>query len=193
MKLKSILTIFFIFSFMSLAFSCDDHDHKEHDEQESEAEHKHDEKKDEHKHEEKGHAHDEEGHGHGEEEGEHSEENAQVGPEKGILEASEVNGIKLSPQAEKNFEITKLKVGSGSSHNIPKSAVVTAGTEVNLYRIRNGFYKRIDFEILKRTGTHLTVKSKDLKDNDEIVVTGLGFLRIAEIAAFGGAPEGHSH
>ena len=82
---------------------------------------------------------------------------------------------------------------ANSAFEIPKEAVVTAGLEVNLYRYRDGFYKRIDFEELKRLGNKIQIRSKDLKSGDEIALTGLGFLRIAEIAAFGGAPEGHSH
>lgn len=121
------------------------------------------------------------------------EENPQVGPNKGILAASEDDGIKLSPEAEKNFEIQKVRMTAASTIEIPKDAVVTAGLEVNLYRYRAGFYKRIDFDQLSRSGNKISIRSTDLKSGDEIAITGLGFLRIAEIAAFGGAPEGHSH
>jgi hypothetical protein len=132
-------------------------------------------------------------HGHGDEHAKNEEENPQVGPNKGILAASEDEGIKLSPEAEKNFEIQKLKVSNPGSIEIPKDALVTAGVEVNLYRYRAGFYKRIDFEQLIRSKNKISIRSRDLQSGDEIAITGLGFLRIAEIAAFGGAPEGHSH
>ncbi len=132
-------------------------------------------------------------HGHGDEHAQNEEENPQVGPNKGILAASEDEGIKLSPEAEKNFEIQKIKVSNPSSIEIPKDALITAGLEVNLYRYRAGFYKRIDFEQLSRSKNKISIRSRDLQSGDEIAITGLGFLRIAEIAAFGGAPEGHSH
>lgn len=132
-------------------------------------------------------------HGHGDEHAQNEEENPQVGPNKGILAASEDEGIKLSPEAEKNFEIQKLKVSNPTSIEIPKDSLVTAGVEVNLYRYRAGFYKRIDFEQLSRSKNKISIRSRDLQSGDEIAITGLGFLRIAEIAAFGGAPEGHSH
>ncbi len=132
-------------------------------------------------------------HGHGDEHAHGEEENPQVGPSKGILAASENEGIQLSPEAEKNFEIQKFKVIANSAFEIPNEAVVTAGLEVNLYRYRAGFYKRVDFEQISRSGNKIQIRSKDLKSGDEIAITGLGFLRIAEIAAFGGAPEGHSH
>ncbi|MER2510999.1 MAG: hypothetical protein ABTQ25_01015 [Nitrosomonas ureae] len=164
--------------------------HADHDEHKEDG-HKHDEHEREDEHsgaDERGESHE---HGKSNEHGEH-EESAQVGPDKGILEASESEGFKLSPEAEKNFELSRVKVSSDSVE-LPKSAIVTAVSEVNVFRYRNGFYKRIDFSEVNRSQGKIRIRSKDLKSGDEIVVHGLGFLRIAEIAAFGGAPEGHSH
>jgi len=197
---------------LTKAFSADDHDHKKEakpkstsqphsDEKHNEEEpHDHEEeeghKESEHKSEEK---HDSEGHedhkDHEEEKGhaEHEEENSQVGPNKGITEATEDNGIKLSPEAEKNFEIEKVAVGKDGKVSIHTDSIVTAGVEVNVFRFRNGFYKRIDFKKIAQTNHQITLTSKDLTNGDFVVTQGLGFLRIAEIAAFGGAPEGHSH
>lgn len=160
----------------------DDKEHKEH----AKAPHDdHDEKEnDDHDdHAEEGH----EGHD------ESAEENPQVGEGKGITAATPEQGFKLSEQATKNFEIETVKVESNQSIIIPKMAIVTAGDEVNIFRLRDGFYKRIDFDTIKKDSKQVTIKSKDLKVSDQIVVHGNGFLRIAEIAAFGGAPEGHSH
>lgn len=172
----------------------DHHDEEKHDEAEhkNEGEEAHDEA--DHKHEgeetseEAGHKHEgEDEHGHGE------EENSQVGPDKGILEASEKQGIKLSPEAEKNFDIEKIQITNINSISIEKSTLVTSGVETNIYRYRDGFYKRIDFKINSRNGSKLNITSSDLLKGDSIVTKGLGFILIAEIAAFGGAPEGHSH
>lgn len=140
---------------------------------------------------EKGHA---DGEKHTDHEGEGEEEAyPQIGPGKGILEASKDKGIRLSPEAEKNFEISRTAVPTQGNFEIPKSAIVTAATEVNLFRYRDGFYKRVDFKFVSKTSNRAVVVSEELKNGDEVVITGLGFLRIAEIAAFGGAPEGHSH
>lgn len=124
---------------------------------------------------------------------EHGEENNIVGPGKGIESASEKDGIRISAQAEKNFEIKRTKIQNLSQIEILKKWIVTAGTEVNLYRYRDGHYKRIDFITLKKSQDKQWIKSAELKAGDEIVTNGMGLLRIAEIAAFGGAPEGHSH
>ena len=214
--MKKFLTILIYFGFVSLSFSyaSDDHDHKKEEAKKAQPESK--KKQDDHDHEhkdeeshdhgkEESHEHgkegepsDEDDHAHSEEEGdehghEHGEENAQVGPDKGILEASEDDGIKLSPEAEKNFDIEKFEVSNLNAISIDKSTLVTSGVETNVYRYRNGFYKRIDFKVLSKNGSYLTIASKDLSKGDAIVTKGLGFILIAEIAAFGGAPEGHSH
>lgn len=210
--MKKFLTILLYFSFVSLSFgyASDNHDHKKEDtkkaqpesqKKQDEHEHKdedsHDHEKEEsHDHGKEGEHSDEEEHAHSEEEGDehgHGEANSQVGPDKGILEASEDDGIKLSPEAEKNFDIEKFEVTSLNTILINKSTLVTSGVETNLYRYRNGFYKRIDFKVLSKDGGKLTITSKDLSKGDSIVTKGSGFILIAEIAAFGGAPEGHSH
>lgn len=197
---------------LSKAFSADDHDHKKEKKSYStsqpHSDEKHNEEKDHDHEKEEGHKesehqaeekHDSEGHedhkDHEKEKGhaDHEEENSQVGPNKGITEATEENGIKLSPEAEKNFEIEKVAVSKDGKVSIHTDSIVTAGVEVNVFRYRNGFYKRIDFKKIAQTNHQITLTSKDLTTGDFVVTQGLGFLRIAEIAAFGGAPEGHSH
>lgn len=126
--------------------------------------------------------------------GEHEEsESASVGPEKGILAADDHVGFKLSPEAMKNFDLQFLKIGNPTQMTVPESALVLSGEEVNLYRLREGFFKRIDFKTIRKMGNQIVISSPDLKATDEIVTVGTGFLRIAELAAFGGAATSHSH
>lgn len=173
--MKSFLILFLTATMtFGSAFAGDDHAHNE-----VKAE----------KHAEK---HEEGGDHHDEEEAGHEEANNQVGPKKGITEAHKEKGFKLSAEAEKNFELEKVKVSS-SQLEIPAAAVVTAGIEVNLYRQRDGFYSRIDFTELRKSGANILIKSADLKAGDQVVIKGMGFLRMTEIAAFDGAPAGHSH
>lgn len=131
---------------------------------------------------EKGHAH-----------GTGEEKPANVGSEKGLLDASEGAGIKLSLEALKTFEIRTQKLVGGGPWALPESARVHSGEEVNIFRLRQGFFKRIDFSQHQRSAGRIVVSSEDLRAGDEVVVSGVGFLRIAELTAFGGAPEGHSH
>jgi hypothetical protein len=124
---------------------------------------------------------------------EDDEASSSVGPDKGILEASAEEGITLSPEAYRNFEIRTLKLAGSGPWDIPASARLLSGEEVNLYRWRDGHFKRVDFTLVKRLGDRLTITSHDLTARDEIAVQGVGFLRMAELIALGGAPEGHSH
>ena len=136
------------------------------------------------------HDHVEEKHEH---EHDHAEENASVGPDKGITEVSAAEGLRLSKEAIGNFGLKTQRLEKAAPWTVPASAVLFSGEEVNLYRLRNGFYKRIDFVTDKKTVQSYTVHSKDLQAGDEIVTAGIGFLRTAEIVSTGGAPEGHSH
>lgn len=121
------------------------------------------------------------------------EENSKIGPEKGILKADEYLGFILSPEAIRNFEIKTLKLSGAGPWLVPTNARMLSQNEVNLFRIRNGFIKRIDFKTHSNQGATLNVSSSDLSAGDEIIIHGMGFVRIAELAAFGGTPEGHSH
>jgi hypothetical protein len=108
-------------------------------------------------------------------------------------EHEENNGIQLSAEAIKNFDLKSLVLTSSGPWDIPNSAVLNSLEEVNVYRLRNGFYKRIDFKLISKAGTSIKIRSDDLIKGDAIVIQGVGFLRTAEITASGGAPEGHSH
>ncbi len=108
-------------------------------------------------------------------------------------EADESQGFKLSQEAFKNFGIQLRKAGPGVPMTLPKKSIFFGLQEKNLYRYRGGFFKRIDFKTLTKTKTEMTVSSDDLQSGDQIATEGLGFLRIAELAAFGGVAEGHSH
>lgn len=186
-KILLLITAVAIYSFQT-AIASDDHGH-DHTDKPATAPKKadtNDAHKDDHA--------DEKAEGHAHEEGEegHKDGNNQVGPTKGILEAEKGKGFKLSPEAEKKFEIQKIKVGAGLIL-VPKNAIVTSGEEINIFRLRGGFYSRIDFIEVSRSASSITIKSKDLMVGDEIVIKGIGFLRMTEIAAFDGAPAGHSH
>ncbi|MGE4108233.1 MAG: hypothetical protein AB7F66_13545 [Bacteriovoracia bacterium] len=124
---------------------------------------------------------------------EENEEGGSIGPDKGIVEASESKGFKLSPEALKNFDLKTQKLNGDGPWTISKSAIVHSGEETNLFRVRSGFFKRIDFQVVKKADASLTVDSDDLREGDEIVLAGTGFLRVSELAAFGGVAHGHSH
>ncbi|MGE0634076.1 MAG: hypothetical protein AB7O96_16800 [Pseudobdellovibrionaceae bacterium] len=105
------------------------HEEKGHDEDEAHSDHSHEEEAgkkagehDEHaegeKHDDHDDEKDEEGHGHGE-----SEKSGSVGPDKGITEANEKDGFKLSAEAIKNFELKTIDIGGSKIIKLSKSSI----------------------------------------------------------------------
>lgn len=125
--------------------------------------------------------------------GEHSHEHGHDREHADEHADEESQGFKLSPEAFKNFGIQLKAAEPGAAMTLPKKAIFFGLQERNLFRYRDGYFKRIDFKTLSKTKTDYTVSSQDFKSGDQIAVEGLGFLRIAELAAFGGVAEGHSH
>ncbi|MFM6928474.1 MAG: hypothetical protein ACKOX6_08410 [Bdellovibrio sp.] len=123
----------------------------------------------------------------------HEDAPASVGPNKGITEFDEHSGFKLSAEAVKNFAL-KFQILSGkNSWSVPVSAILYSGEEINVFRVRNEFYKRVDFKVVSKDAKQTLIKSSDLQDGDQVVIEGVGFLRAAEIVVTEGAPEGHGH
>lgn len=123
----------------------------------------------------------------------HEGESSSVGPDKGITDYDDHSGFKLSSEAVKNFALKFQTLSGKNSWSIPNSAILYSGEEVNVYRVRAGFYKRVDFRLISKDDKQTQIKSVDLQEGDQIVVEGIGFLRAAEIVVTDGAPEGHSH
>lgn len=160
-------------SFMSAVAEDHGHGHEEDHKKdakaapkESHSDHKDEHKEDDHK-------------------GEHKDEH-------GHEEEASAEGFKLTPNAIKNFELSYMDY-KAPSITIPNAAIFRGLSEVNVYRLRNGFYKRVDFKTLDKNKDTITLSSSDLVAGDKIVVKGIGFLRIAEIAASGGISDSHSH
>ncbi len=211
MRFSKLLILLQLFIFVNFSYSAEkksnsqnqtkshtedhdhDHDESEHGNEKSSS----DEKKSAHSnenadHDNHDHAGSEEAH-EGQHHGEHEEENSQVGPDKGITAYNEEDGFMLSDEAKKNFEIRTVSVDAAGTVLLEEKNIVKSGIERNVFRLRNGNFKRIDFVLVGRGEGKMRIKSKDLKMGDEVVIEGLGFLRTSEIAATGGAPEGHSH
>ena len=114
------------------------------------------------------------------EEGEHAEHEEKL------------DGFKLNAASVKTFDL-KLINYVAQKTILPKKAIYKGLNEVNIYRFRAGLYKRIDFKILTQTKSDFHISSPDLATGDQIVINGIGFLRMAEIAASGGLSDSHSH
>lgn len=183
------LVIFVLSIWGTLAYTADDHD--KHEQEKTEESHSEEEKDHDHgdggKHDEKeehaGHD-EEEGHGHGEEEG-----GSNIGPDKGITEKADA-GIRLSPEAYRTFGL-QVQSASKGALKIPTPAIVSIKNEKTVYRLRSGWFKRVKIQILKTNSKTTEISSQSFRDDDQIVVEGVGFLRVAEIYAEEGASHSH--
>jgi hypothetical protein len=172
------------------------HDEKGHEHGKEEA-HEHG-KEEAHEHgKEEAHEHGkEEAHEHGKEEAhEHGHEDGErnnVGPDKGVLEASEETGFKLRDGVEERFGIKAMILTSEKQILLPKEAIVYSKEEYQVFRKRDGFWKPIDVTIARKS-SGVVVSSNDLKSRDEVAIEAVGFLKIVELSVFGPAIEGHIH
>lgn len=124
--------------------------------------------------------------GHGHEEG-----GSVVGPDKGIIEKGAL-GIKLSPEAVSTIQPEMIPWQAGSM-SIPYLGLVRIKESKSVYRVRNGFYKRVPVTVESRQGEKVTIRVPGLAAGDQIVISQTGFLRIAEVITEEGASHSHAH
>lgn len=134
---------------------------------------------------------DDKGHGHEEKAGA-EEPPKNVGPGKGVVSYSEKEGFQLSPEATKKFGLTYVNVKGTSPWEINTSAIIQTGADTSVYRNKNGIIKRIDISIVKKGKEKSLVSSKEIQSGDQIIVTGVSFLRTAELDLTSGE-SGHHH
>lgn len=122
----------------------------------------------------------------------HSDEHAH-GEHEEESESEQTEGFKLAPEAVKTFGLKYRAAPAGSSFTISRKSIYFGLHEQNLYRLREGLFKRIDFQVISKSKTEFKISTSELKAGDQIVIEGIGFLRMAELAASGGVSESHSH
>ncbi len=104
-----------------------------------------------------------------------------IGPEKAITNANKADGFKLSAIALKKLEIKTSKIQSKDSIKIPTSSLVFFQSDVGIYRVRLGWFKLIPIKILNKSYNETTITSSEIKNEDEIVVSGSDLLRLADL------------
>ena len=181
--MKFILVILFatFYSLIPAFAEKDEHGHEHTEGEQSHAEHEEGEEHDDHGEEGEGQAHDEK-----EEEG-----SSVVGPDKGILEKGK-EGFKLAPEAVKTFEL-KTESIKAKIIEIVRPALVEIKNDKYIYRIRDGWIKKVAVKVLKKDSQRATVDISQFKDGDQIITNGVGFVRTAELVAEEGVSHGHSH
>jgi len=188
------------FTIVTKAYAEDDHDHghehgtsedhkEEHggdghgDEHDDEHDNEHSEDADHKDHKEEG-EHNHAGNDEHEEEG-----GAKVGIDKGITEKGE-QGFKLSKEATAAFGL-KFDNYFGDESEFSKSAIVYIKNGQYVYRQRDQWIKRIPVKAVKLPNSKVKILGNDLKNNDQIITSGTGFIRGAELILSEGATHSH--
>lgn len=107
-----------------------------------------------------------------------------AGPTLAVTHANLKDGFRLSEKAMQVVGVVTKPVGPGP-HRISKSAVIYFGPNVGVYRLRAGWFKLVELQESKAS-TFSVKNPGDLKEDDQIVVTGGALLRVSEMDAFGG-------
>ena len=89
-----------------------------------------------------------------------------------------------------NFKI--LSKGQ-SEFEIKKATLVTSREFKGVYRYRLGFFKLLEVQILKGTRSGYKVKVKEIKHNDQVVVSSVGLLRVADLYSTDESEYEHAH
>lgn len=143
--------------------------------------------------------HDEKEHSHQEGEtqaDEHEEEGSvsNVGPDKGVLEASKAKGFKLTKEAVAHLGIKAVAPKKeGDYFLLPKSALVSVMRERFIYTLNDGFYKPVEIIVVRSSGSQILVKPEHGEITGQVATEGVHFLRNIEVDVFSGDEGGHHH
>ena len=174
MKNIKIITITMTILLISnLAFAEGDHDHSSHK--------RHDHSKQEEKHDDHD---DHKGHDHG--------ASKAIGKGKAIEVVDEKKGFKLSKEAIKTLKL-RLQNVDGDEFEISKTTLVSSKSIKGVYRFRAGFFKLLNAKILKETKFGYKVKVAGVEFGDQIVINGIGLLRVTDVYSTDKSEYGHSH
>ncbi len=106
---------------------------------------------------------------------------------KAVPETSKTDGFRLSEKATRTIGLTAKPIATAPEFTMPERALVRSLDILAIYRIRNGWYKLVPVEIVRRKESELTVRSHEIKaGTDYVVISGIELLRATEMEAFGG-------
>ena len=113
-----------------------------------------------------------------------------VGPQKGVLEANDKDGFTLSDQAFRTLGVQSKMIQSKQTHILPPKSLVYFQNEVGVYRLRKGWFKLIEGEVLNRSSSQVLFKSTGLIPGDQVVIEGAPLLRLTDLTIWSGSGDG---
>lgn len=177
----------------NLAIAEGDHDHSSHQGHDhSKQEEKHDDHDDHKGHEHSKHDDHDDHSKHSDHKGHDHGASKAIGKGKAIEVVDEKKGFKLSKEAIKTLKL-RLQNVDGDEFEISKTTLVSSKSIKGVYRFRAGFFKLLNAKILKETKSGYKVKVAGVEFGDQIVINGVGLLRVTDVYSTDKSEYGHSH
>ena len=105
---------------------------------------------------------------------------------KAVTEYSTEKGMRLTETAIQTLELVKAPLAGTGSFTLPLSAVVYYEDNRGVFRFRDGWYKLVKIQIIKKMDKTMLISSSELLASDQVITQGVGLLRVAELEAQGG-------
>lgn len=105
---------------------------------------------------------------------------------KAVYETSLEKGMRLSEKALKNIEVATTSVSGGTDITLTGEPLVYFQDNVGVYRLRDGWFKLVKVQVVRKAKDLATLRSAELKAGDGVAIKGAGLLRVSEMDAFGG-------
>lgn len=102
-----------------------------------------------------------------------------VGPGKAVVEVSKEEGIRLSEKAKATIGIKTIKLAV--NFQIPAASLIHERGEFGIYVKRGEWFKYVEVEVANRSGTNIKIESPKVHVGDEIVISNISLLRLAEL------------
>ena len=118
------------------------------------------------------------------------------GKGKAIIEVKEEGKhFKLSEEAIKTLKIDTVRLDPPTKglFEVPSNAIIDFQDKTGVYRKKGQWIEIVIVKVVKRGKYGTLIESKDLAQNDQIVVNGVGLLRVAHLEASGEGGQGHVH
>ena len=106
--------------------------------------------------------------------------------DKAVVESSVSQGIRLSDKARATLAIQNTRLTWRISGPVPAGSLVHYQDKVGVYRHRKGWFKLVEVSVISVSASRVTIRSEDLDTGDDVVVSGVALLRVADMQAFGG-------
>lgn len=117
-------------------------------------------------------------------------EPSNFGAGKGVIDANEKDGIKLSPKAVEKLGLKTEKIASSHLHTLPLGSLIYFQEEVGVYRLRSGFFKLIEGKVVKKKSGMVTLEASGLVAGDQVVTQGAALLRLTDLNIWSGSGDG---